>query len=577
MTAAAPRKPPRLVTRALIASFLTVAFILAAVFALVSLDLRARARQSAATSLEAGQRVFERVTRQRAQDMLGVVSTLAENPTLKAALDTWQSEQAFSGSVDPGLVSTVEREAAKIAARVNSDVLAVLDQRGRVVVSAGPRAAAWPAGARLAPDESASAGGGDTLEVMGDAVFRVRRVPLQLGASTIGSLALATALDAGFAEELAELARAQSAIVIDGRVHASTLAPDAAADLARIEGLGGTTEGLGGTATDIVPLAGRSWALRRVDSVDGATFFALASIDAEAAEVTRSALAGLAWIVAIALGLAALGSLWLARALTKPIDTLSASLSEMTAAHRFDTPVPATGSSRELDALAGTFNELIRALAAAEAETQAAYLGAIRALAAALDARDPYTSGHSERVSALSVEIGRELGLPEQDVSTLRLGALLHDIGKIGVPDEVLRKPGRLTPEEFELIRAHPVIGARILRTIPFLAPHLPIVELHHERPDGRGYPYGLAGDAIPRAARIVHVADAFDAMTSARAYRPGRLPHEAMKELQGLVGTDFDADAVAALATAMPRVPAAYAGFDPTAFQWAAQHRAHP
>ena len=564
------RRPPRLVTRALIATFLTVAFILAAVFALVSLDLRARARQSAAENLDAGQRVFERVTRRRAQDMLGVASTLAENPTLKAALDTWQSERAFSGSVDPALVATVEREAAKIAARVNSDVLAVLDQDGGVVVSAGPRASAWPAGARLAPDESPDAAGADTLEVMGDEVFRVRRVPLQLGAATIGSLALATALDAGFAQELAELARAQSAIVIDGRVHASTLAPAAAADLARIEDIGGT-------ATGVVPLAGSSWALRRVDSVDGATFFALASIDAEAAAVTRKALAGLAWIGAFALALGALGSLWLARALTKPIDTLSASLSEMTAARRFETPVPATGSSRELDALTGTFNELIRALAAAEAETQAAYLGAIRALAAALDARDPYTSGHSERVSALSVEIGRELGLPEHDVTTLRLGALLHDIGKIGVPDEVLRKPGRLTPEEFELIRAHPVIGARILRTIPFLAPHLPIVELHHERPDGRGYPYGLSAAAIPLAARIVHVADAFDAMTTARAYRPGRLPHEAMKELQGLVGTDFDADAVAALARAMPRVPAAYAGFDPTAFQWAALHRAQP
>ena len=564
MTAAARRLPPRLVTRALIASFLTVAFILAAVFALVSLDLSARAKQSAADNLDAGQRVFERVERRRAQDMLALVATLAENPTLKAALDTWQSEQSFSGAVDPDLIATVARETAKIAARVDSDVLAVIDQRGRIVVSAGPRAESWPAGARVT--EAGEEPGADTLAEMGESVFRVRRVPLQLGDVTIGSLALGTALDAAFAQELATLARAQSAIVIDGRVQASTLPADAAADLARVA--------TSNTATAVLTLGGESWAVRRVDGVGNATFFALASIDEAADEATRSALAGLAWIGGFALALGALGSFWLARTLTTPIDTLSASLSEMTAERRFDTPVPATGNSRELDALAGTFNELITALAAAEAETQAAYLGAIRALAAALDARDPYTAGHSERVSALSVEIGRALHLPEHDVTTLRLGALLHDIGKIGVPDDVLRKPGRLTAEEFELIRAHPVIGARILRTIPFLAPHLPIVELHHERPDGRGYPYGLAGDAIPLAARIVHVADAFDAMTTARAYRPGRLPHEAMKELQSLVGTDFDADAVAALATAMPRVPAAYAGFDPTAFQWAAQHR---
>jgi len=135
----------------------------------------------------------------------------------------------------------------------------------------------------------------------------------------------------------------------------------------------------------------------------------------------------------------------------------------------------------------------------------------------------------------------------------LRLGALLHDIGKIGVSDEILRKPGPLTPEEFEGIKRHPALGARILRQVPFLAPHLPIVELHHERPDGRGYPFGLRGDAIPLAARIVHVADAFDAMTSARAYRAARAASVAFAELQRYAGTQFDPTCVDALLAAMP------------------------
>jgi putative nucleotidyltransferase with HDIG domain len=248
----------------------------------------------------------------------------------------------------------------------------------------------------------------------------------------------------------------------------------------------------------------------------------------------------------------------------------------MTMTRTFDAVVPATGTSRELDALAGTFNDLIRALAEAEAQTQAAYLGAIRALAAALDARDPYTAGHSERVSALAVEMGRALALSDNDLDVLRLGALLHDIGKIGVPDEILGKPSALTAPEFELIRAHPVIGARILRSIPFLTPHLPIVELHHERPDGGGYPHGLIGDTIPLAARIVHVADAYDAMTTARAYRPARFPQEAIAELHRGTGTDFDAASVQALVKALPRLPVVQASFDPMTFQFSAAMSRH-
>jgi putative nucleotidyltransferase with HDIG domain len=194
-------------------------------------------------------------------------------------------------------------------------------------------------------------------------------------------------------------------------------------------------------------------------------------------------------------------------------------------------------------------------VAAAEAQTQAAYTGAIRALATALDARDPYTAGHSERVGVLSVAIARTLDLPAEEIEVIRLGALLHDIGKIGVPDDVLRKPGPLTADEFACIKTHPVLGARILRSVPFLAPHIPIVELHHERPDGAGYPNGLRGDEIPLAARIVHVADAYDAITSARAYRGARPSADALKELWRCAGTAFHAEIVGALATALPGV----------------------
>jgi putative nucleotidyltransferase with HDIG domain len=246
----------------------------------------------------------------------------------------------------------------------------------------------------------------------------------------------------------------------------------------------------------------------------------------------------------------------------------------MTATRTRSSALTPSGTSRELDQLTLTFNTLLASLASAEADAEATYLGAVRALAAALDARDPYTAGHSERVSRFAVAMGEEMKLDSEARETLRLGALLHDIGKIGVPDEVLRKPGALSPGEFEAIKAHPSAGARILRSIPFLAPHIPIVELHHERPDGMGYPYGLRGDEIPLAARIVHVADAFDAITSARAYRPGRIPVEAISELRRGIGFEFDGPSVEALVAALPRLVAAGERMDPMVFQWAPRTR---
>lgn len=253
-----------------------------------------------------------------------------------------------------------------------------------------------------------------------------------------------------------------------------------------------------------------------------------------------------------ALLLAGAGSWWLARALATPIDHLRVTLKQMADAQDFERPLLASGASVELDALTETFDTLRAAVSAAEAESEAAYLGVIGTLAAALDARDPYTAGHSERVANLSVAIGRAMQLSDANLEVLHLGALLHDIGKIGVPDAVLRKPGTLTDEEFEQIKLHPMLGARILKPLNFLAEHVAIVELHHEQPDGCGYPHGLKGDEIPLHARIVHVADAFDAITSARAYRPSRPANEAMAELWRYAGTSFDLEIVQIVA-AMP------------------------
>jgi putative nucleotidyltransferase with HDIG domain len=165
--------------------------------------------------------------------------------------------------------------------------------------------------------------------------------------------------------------------------------------------------------------------------------------------------------------------------------------------------------------------------------------------AATLDARDPYTAGHSLRVAEYSVEIARAAGLADDQVELLRKSALLHDIGKIGIRDDVLLKEGRLTEEEFDKIKQHPVIGVHILSQVHLpmkLQPILPGVKYHHERYDGKGYPEGLAGEAIPVFGRIMAIADAYDAMTSDRPYRKGMPVEKALAILEDGSGTQWDA-----------------------------------
>jgi putative nucleotidyltransferase with HDIG domain len=304
---------------------------------------------------------------------------------------------------------------------------------------------------------------------------------------------------------------------------------------------------------DTIDLRGEQYAVRKLVQHGDVSVYVLESIDGSARPILSDTLGALALIAFGALGLAGLASMVLARTVARPIDRLTRSLTELAGAGDRRVPIAKTGSSLEVDTLTDTFNNLMSTLTDAELEARSTYVGAIRALALAIDARDSYTAGHSERVSAISAAVGQQLRLGEHDLDVLRLGALLHDIGKIGISDDVLRKAGPLTDQEYEAVKEHPTTGARILRSVAFLAPHLPIVELHHERPDGKGYPHGLMADEIPLLARIVHVVDAFDAMTSARAYRPARGAAEALQELWRCAGTQFDAEVVQALVAAMP------------------------
>lgn len=174
-------------------------------------------------------------------------------------------------------------------------------------------------------------------------------------------------------------------------------------------------------------------------------------------------------------------------------------------------------------------------------DLDAMFVGALSALVSAIDAKDPYTRGHSQRVALLSRRIAESLGLGGTQLKHVYIAGLVHDVGKIGVPELVLRKDGRLSDEEFDAIKRHPEIGWRILRDIPQFAPVLDGVRYHHERFDGRGYPHGLAGRDIPLFARIIAVADTFDAMSSNRVYRAARPRAEVFAEMRRVSGAQFD------------------------------------
>jgi putative nucleotidyltransferase with HDIG domain len=178
-------------------------------------------------------------------------------------------------------------------------------------------------------------------------------------------------------------------------------------------------------------------------------------------------------------------------------------------------------------------------------------MDAIRMIAAAVDEKDPYTHGHSERVARYAVLIAQSLGLPEDDVARIRISALLHDIGKIGIEDKILKKPGMLTPEEFAIMKQHPQKGAAIAGRVAQLKEMVPGIELHHEWLDGRGYPHGLQGKEIPIMACIISVADTFDAMTTHRPYQTAMDPGVAIDYIRSFAGKKFDPEVAGALETA--------------------------
>jgi HD-GYP domain-containing protein (c-di-GMP phosphodiesterase class II) len=276
---------------------------------------------------------------------------------------------------------------------------------------------------------------------------------------------------------------------------------------------------------------------------------AFASVD----RMTRSTVQ---W-VGIALLLTILVAVVFAAGIARPIRTLAERTREI-AAGNYQQRVAVT-SRNEIGELAENFNVMsgeiekaVEKLRKAAEENHQLFINSIRMLAAAIDAKDPYTRGHSDRVARYSIGIGKHLGMNDEEIRRLKISALLHDVGKIGIDDRILRKPGALSDEEFAIMKTHPEKGAIIMSGVPQLTHMTPGMKYHHERWDGGGYPEGLKHDQIPLQARIVAIADTFDAMTTNRPYQKAMQIDYVVQKINSLAHSRFDPRVVAAFENAV-------------------------
>jgi len=262
------------------------------------------------------------------------------------------------------------------------------------------------------------------------------------------------------------------------------------------------------------------------------------------------------WISFIASLLTILIGIFFAKKLTLPVQELAGGAHRI-ASGDFSKRIEVT-SRTELGDLGNSFNMMtdqierfIGDLQNSARENRELFIGTVKALAAAIDGKDPYTRGHSERVSRFSMAIAQRLGLSDEEVEKIRISALLHDVGKIAIDDKILKKPAALTDDEYEIMKGHPQKGYKIMSQIPAMKEFLPGMYMHHEMVNGMGYPQGLKGDEIPLMGKIVAVADTFDAMTTDRPYQKAMKFEDALARIESFVGTRYDPAVVGAFSDA--------------------------
>jgi putative nucleotidyltransferase with HDIG domain len=529
----------RFQTRAFLFSFVPFAILLAASFFIAQKLVQTTVREGLRASLRENQ--LSRAREQAKADFqnIRVLKMAGEDAGLKAAMQSFDSESGDLQSDDEGQPNSESVTARGgmgdqlrgLGERMGFDYLSVSAPSGAPLAGVVRQAGETPGGkSQLVPlDGPLIEHGEKGLLVIGSRIIRFASVPMNENGKTVGSLSVGQYFDFPGAA-------APAALIHDGAVIDLNISNFAGREVeASFRGCAGQSEcdfRLGGANWISVPLQ---------DLGDGYTLWSLQNVD-EATRPVLSKLRNLFLTMGIGSVLVALlFSIASSRSIVKPIAHV---VSHLRNAERTGVLPDFTSDhspTAEIRELVESYQRAAGSVRNAQGNLQKAYVEFVRSLANALDARDRYTSGHSYRVSQLSSATAVAMGLGPDDIERIRVGALLHDIGKIGIDDSILQKAERLTLEEFEIVKQHTVIGRRILEGVQGLAQYVEAVELHHENWDGTGYPKGQSGEETPLDARIIHVSDAYDAMTTDRSYRRGMTRDEAVRQLFKYAGTQFD------------------------------------
>jgi HD-GYP domain-containing protein (c-di-GMP phosphodiesterase class II) len=518
----------RFATRAFLWSFIPFALLLASSFWFIQQRVQHTVRGGLRSSLREAHVSIARLRRESELQNNRFLRIVAENPPLKAGL---QLLLVHPQSVSARL--TLEDQLREIADTLRFDFLVVSDCEG-IPLAGIVRSDNQLVGMDLSRIQPPQQG----FFTLGTNTYQLNSFPIDSNQENIGILSIGERFD------LSEFST-PTVLAQNGKVLRESIPNASPSD---VESAVAKCEAQAECETQI---AGETYMTLAADTVnfgDGYTLRSLQSVDSISRPVQGVVREVFLIATLGALAAAAALSIFSSRSIVRPIATVVSSLRQSEATGSLPSFQSTPSTIHEIRELIESFSRAASALRESRENLQQAYIEFIGSLAGALDARDDYTAGHSRRVSEYSCAIAQALNFTGRELEVIRIGALLHDIGKIGVTDSVLRKPSKLTSDEMAQVQQHPTIGRRILEGVRGFQQYLPIVELHHENWDGTGYPLQLAEVRVPLYARITHVADAYDAMTSARSYRSALSHEAAIGELKRCAGTQFDPEIVEAL-----------------------------